>query len=118
MTQKNHIETRQSCGHVALWSTKLTAPKVGERIYCRNCDDMRVVVNTPGGWYARCLSPACTWRLQRVKVEYIHAAITQHLEQNRTHTVFLTDFMEEQRYRITRGESPVTHQPELALFEL
>lgn len=90
------IETRQECEHTALWRSTAYAPKVGERIYCERCCDMRYVISIVGAWRAFC--HGCKWWRSRMDPEKLKEHVIKHLNES---THFVTVENHDRSARIT-----------------
>lgn len=87
----SYIETKQECGHTQVWNAR-HVPKLGERIYCQQCDDMSKVVARPGSWFARCETGNCRWSSVRHRIETVRKNVTQHLTEHPDHVVRLQNY--------------------------
>lgn len=72
-----------TCSHEVHF--RYAPPRVGQRVYCTRCEDMRAVTGGPGDYRAVCDN--CTWRVTRKRLTVIRDNVAQHLNQCTAHTV-------------------------------
>lgn len=89
-----------ACEHELLF--RYAPPRVGQRVYCVRCSDMRAVTGAPGDYRAVCDN--CTWRVTRKRLTVIRNGIAGHLFVHPDHVVTFWQMG-------TRNVYKIRHQP-------
>lgn len=109
-------ETELSCGHKVLWRQRAHVPRMRERVYCHECQDMRMVIGVPGSWRGVCRK--CGFDQSRQTLSAIHKQVFNHLERNADHTVYLYNYDKSEEYDVSWPTRNEMGRKELSLFDL